>query len=134
MKTHRKTPAPASKRRGPPPTIVGKPQLVRMHEHQLGEIDAWASAQDEKISRPEAIRRLVELGLTVRAAQHPKRDNVKPHPDTKQRARELAGTAIDEMTDVKASREHQVNRKRRLISGPEEFQNVRRDRNRMKPR
>jgi hypothetical protein len=105
-----------------------------MHEHQLGEIDAWASAQDEKISRPEAIRRLVELGLTVRAAQHPKRDNVKPHPDTKQRARELAGTAIDEMTDVKASREHQVNRKRRLISGPEEFQNVRRDRNRMKPR
>jgi hypothetical protein len=34
-----------------------------MHEHQLGEIDAWASAQDEKISRPEAIRRLVELGL-----------------------------------------------------------------------
>jgi hypothetical protein len=90
----------------------------------------WAENQPDQPTLSEAIRRLVELGLTVRAVQRPKSDNVKPRRDTKQRARELAGTAIDEMTDNTASRENQANRKRRLISGPEEFQSVRHDRNR----
>ena len=34
-----------------------------MHDHQLTEIDNWIKIQGEMISRPEAIRRLVELGL-----------------------------------------------------------------------
>jgi hypothetical protein len=94
------------------------------------EVDKWAGAQTDAPTRSEAIRRLVELGLTVRTEQRHKSNNVEPRSDTKQRARELAGTAIDEMTDDTASRENQANRKRRLISGPEEFQSVRRDRNR----
>jgi AmiR/NasT family two-component response regulator len=56
----------SKKRRGPAPTGVGQAQLVRMHEQQLTEIDAWAAAQNEAMSRPEAIRRLVEIGLKVK--------------------------------------------------------------------
>ncbi len=61
----KKTPI-SKKRRGPAPTGVGQPQLVRMHEKQLAAVDEWASAQEGKLTRPEAIRRLVELGLKVK--------------------------------------------------------------------
>jgi hypothetical protein len=38
-----------------------------MHDQQIAEIDAWIDALGEKISRPEAIRRLVEIGLAARS-------------------------------------------------------------------
>jgi hypothetical protein len=50
----------------PKTTGPGEPQVVRMHDEQIAAIDEWIDAQDEKISRPEAIRRLVELGLKVK--------------------------------------------------------------------
>jgi hypothetical protein len=62
----KKTPI-SKKRRGPAPTGVGKAQLVRIHDKQLAEIDAWAGNQEGSLSRPEAIRRLVELGLKAKA-------------------------------------------------------------------
>ncbi len=34
-----------------------------MHDQQIAAIDAWIAMQEAEISRPEAIRRLVELGL-----------------------------------------------------------------------
>jgi len=37
-----------------------------MHDDQLEAIDDWIEAQGEKISRPEAIRRLVEIGLKAK--------------------------------------------------------------------
>ena len=37
-----------------------------MHDEQLEAIDDWIKAQGEKISSPEAIRRLVEIGLKTR--------------------------------------------------------------------
>jgi len=50
----------------PKTTGPGEPQVVRMHDEQLEAIDDWIEAQGEKISRPEAIRRLVEIGLKVK--------------------------------------------------------------------
>ena len=47
----------------PKTTGPGEPQVVRMHDQQIEAIDEWIDKQGEKISRPEAIRRLVELGL-----------------------------------------------------------------------
>jgi hypothetical protein len=47
-------------------TGPGEPQVVRMHDEQLEAIDDWIEAHGEKISRPEAIRRLVEIGLKVK--------------------------------------------------------------------
>jgi hypothetical protein len=35
-------------------------------EHEMQSIDDWIANQDVKIERPEAIRRLVELGLKAR--------------------------------------------------------------------
>jgi hypothetical protein len=37
-----------------------------MHDQQIAAIDAWMEMQDGPISRPEAIRRLVELGLKTK--------------------------------------------------------------------
>jgi len=54
------------KRRGPVPTGVGKPQVVRMRDQQIATIDAWIAMQEDELSRPEAIRRLVELGLKAK--------------------------------------------------------------------
>ena len=47
----------------PKTTGSGQPQVVRMHDQQIASIDAWVAMQKADISRPEAIRRLVELGL-----------------------------------------------------------------------
>ena len=37
-----------------------------MHDQQIASIDAWIEMQNGPISRPEAIRRMVELGLKVK--------------------------------------------------------------------
>jgi hypothetical protein len=37
-----------------------------MHDQQVASIDAWIAKQGEAISRPEAIRRLVKLGLKAK--------------------------------------------------------------------
>jgi hypothetical protein len=76
----------------------------------------------------EAIRRLVELGLTVKTKSPPKKEDHSKGDDQKQRAREMAGSAIDKIADASVSPDDQANRKRRLVKGPAEFQNVRRDR------
>jgi hypothetical protein len=56
------------KRRGPPPTGKGEPVVVRMHPPQLQAVDAWIAQQQQPFpSRPEAIRRLVDLGLKAKA-------------------------------------------------------------------
>jgi hypothetical protein len=48
-------------------SVAGRPQVVRMHDQQIAAIGAWIAMQDAEISRPEAIRRLVELGLNAKA-------------------------------------------------------------------
>ena len=51
------------KRRGPAPTGIGTSINVRLQPSELSAIDAWRSHQPDDLSRPEAIRRLAELGL-----------------------------------------------------------------------
>jgi hypothetical protein len=52
---------------GPPATGKGKPVVVRIQPPQLQALDAWIAEQAPPFpSRPEAIRRLVELGLTAK--------------------------------------------------------------------
>jgi hypothetical protein len=57
------------KKRGRPVT-TGKGTLigVRILDDPLAALDAWIAKQKEpELSRPEAIRRLVELGLKAKA-------------------------------------------------------------------
>jgi hypothetical protein len=35
-------------------------------EHEMRSIDEWIALQDVKLDRPEAIRRLIELGLKAK--------------------------------------------------------------------
>jgi hypothetical protein len=92
-----------------------------MHDDQLATLDAWIAKQDKPdLTRPEAIRRLVELGLTVK--------RTKSAPSERQRAAlaDLASKAIDSLK-VEAPDDEKAIRKRRLLKGPEEFREHRVD-------
>lgn len=55
------------KKRGPPSTGGRRPpQLVRMDDGLTRAIDYWREGQDDNPSRPEAIRRLVQIGLKAK--------------------------------------------------------------------
>ncbi len=82
----------------------------------------WAENQPDMPTLSEATRRLVELGLTVKAKGRQSRESQRL------RAREMAGKAIDKMTDTSAAPDDQATRKKRLLKGPEEFRAVRVDR------
>jgi hypothetical protein len=110
----------AKKRRGPVPTGKGQQVVVRMQPAPLADLDSWIKRQKEPdLSRPEAIRRLVELGLTVKAPKRPSK------PGRMLRAQELAAKAIDKIVDPAAPPEERAERKRRLTKGPEEFREAR---------
>jgi hypothetical protein len=55
------------KRRGRPVT-TGKGTLigVRMQPHDLALLDSWITSDGRGFTRPQAIRRLVEMGLQVK--------------------------------------------------------------------
>ena len=88
-------------------------------------VETWARKQSDGPNRSEAIRQLIEIGLTVKTIG-------KRNPNQKARAKELAGGAIDKLTDMKAAPEHQASRKTRLLKGPEEFREARVDRTKAK--
>lgn len=111
-----------TKKRGRPVT-TGKGTLigVRLLDEPLTALDHWIARQQDKPSRPEAIRRLVELGLAVKPA-------ARPSTKAAARAAELAANAIDKHADTSAPADEQASRRRRLIKGPEAFRDVRVDR------
>src|SRR5438132_4708837 len=94
---------------------------VRLAPALGAEVDKWAGAQTDAPTRSEAIRRLVELGLSVKP---------KSPPSERQRAAlaDLASKAIDSVTVGTPNSDEKASRKRRLIKGPEEFREVRVDR------
>lgn len=110
------------KKRGRPATGRDPVSAVRFPTETICRIDAWAAKQEDEPGRSEAIRRLVELGLTVKT--RPNRSS----EGQKARAKELASTAIDKMAGTDASADDKASRKGRLIKGPEEFREMRVDR------
>jgi hypothetical protein len=63
-----------TKKRGRPKS-TGRGELVgvRLLPEPLAALDAWIAKQREELSRPEAIRRLVEAGLKAKPASARKR-------------------------------------------------------------
>ena len=82
----------------------------------------WAENQPDKPTLSEAIRRLVELGLTIKAPARP-----ASKPGRRLRAQELATKAIEKIIDPAAPPEEQAQRRRRLTKGPTEFRQARVD-------
>src|SRR5262249_14254936 len=74
--------------------------------------------QSDKPARPEAILRLIELGLetTYRRESAPNRAG---------KASEMAAQELDRISDPSATEEERQLRKRRLIKGPKEFRDIR---------
>jgi hypothetical protein len=94
---------------------------VRLPPALGAEVDNWAGSQPDMPTRSEAIRRLVEIGLTVRT---------KPkHPSAARagRAKELATKAIETIVDPSVPAEERAQRRRRLTKGPSEFREDRVD-------
>ena len=82
----------------------------------------WAEKQPDMPSLSEAIRRLVELGLTARTPARP-----VSKPGRRSRAQELAANAIEKIIDPAAPPEERAQRRRRLTKGPSEFREDRLD-------
>ena len=98
------------------------PVSVKMPFAEMEAVDHWASSRpDPKPTRLEAIRQLVELGLSVKGAR-------KNSASQRTRASEMAATELDFQADENATSDDKATRKRRLLKGPEEFQHVRVDR------
>jgi hypothetical protein len=93
---------------------------IRLSAEIRRSVDEWASAQTDNPSRSEAIRRLIVLGLV---GQIPRRHTQKAISA----ASEMAGRAIDLLSDRSAPIEERESRKRRLVKGPKEFREFRDD-------
>jgi len=83
---------------------------MRMPADLIANIEGWAAGQLDGPTRSEAIRRLVELGLTVKTKAK------QPAPS---RAKELATKA--DRKDYRSPLEERAQRRRRLTKGPSEF-------------
>jgi hypothetical protein len=68
------------------------------------------------MTRGQAIRRLVELGLKVKTPARP-----VSKPGRRLHAQELATKTIEKIIDPTAPPEEQAQRRRRLTKGPTEF-------------
>jgi hypothetical protein len=108
---------------GRPATGVTPMMGFRAEPVLRAAIVRWAENQPDMPTLSEATRRLVELGLAVKA---PARSVSKP--DRRLRAQELAAKAIDKIADPSAPPDERAQRVRRLTKGPEEFRQVRVDR------
>jgi hypothetical protein len=106
--------------------VARRPTLTaRLPAELVNRIDVWAGEHDS--TRAEAIRTLVEIGLTTEV----------PHlaeGGQGGRAATLAGQQIDRMGDASATSEERANRKVRLTEGPSIFREVRHDRQKRKTR
>jgi Arc/MetJ-type ribon-helix-helix transcriptional regulator len=97
-------------RRGAGPDAV---TTVRLPETLRKQIDRWRREHGAK-TRSDAICRLLKQALGTDPGRRISRKFAA-------QASDLAGRAIDRLTDPSATTEEQAKRKRRLIEGPREF-------------
>jgi hypothetical protein len=103
------------------PKVGAVPVMVRFLPEQAMRLDKWRGAQADHPGRPEAIRRLVERALSSGGKGR------APRQATAEKAAELADRTLEKVTDKSQPAEEQKTRKRKLIGGPSEFREIRRD-------
>jgi len=108
------------KNRAAPPAANNALIGLRLEPALAARVDRWAASQKDGPSRPEAIRRLVELGLAVGLRAGVRTERAR-------KAAEMASQEIDRLADPSVSDEERQHRKRRLLKGPREFQGLRRN-------
>ncbi len=111
-----------------PAATAEQGRAVRLTRELLDQVDAWALSQKQRPNRSEAIQLLVKTALKG-LRDRPMREAPDSNRESPRiRAKELASDAIDRLGDANATSEDRASRKGRLMKGPEEFRNVRRDR------
>src|ERR1700710_621349 len=106
----------------PRPELYPVKKIVGFDQLMIDRVEKWRARQKPIPNVSEAIRRLVELGLTsATSIAHRSKE-------ARTKASAMAGKAIDNLNDVSASSEEQDKRKRRLLKGPSEFRELRKDR------
>jgi hypothetical protein len=98
---------------------------VRLEPETIAAIDTWTAGHE--LTRSEAIRRLVEIGLAAARRAGARRNKAS-------KALEMAGDEIDRLADPAVSNEERQLRKQRLLKGPREFREFRDRRDRRKPK
>ena len=110
------------KQRGPFPTGKGTLIGVRIQPDDLAMLDSWIIDEGRGLTRPQAIRRLVEIALSSYAPRLGTRNSVRAT-----RAAELASKVIDKHLDPDIPAEERDVRRRELLHGPSGFRDVRKD-------
>jgi hypothetical protein len=87
---------------------------IRLPYDMKSAVDRWARRQEDNPGRSEAIRRLVEIGLTTAQAKRSRRAT----------AANMASQTIDRLADPAAPPEDRIKRKQRLLKGPKEFRDT----------
>jgi hypothetical protein len=113
------------KSRGRPATGITPMMGFRADAVTRASVVRWAENQPDKPTLSEAIRRLVELGLS-KPSDEPR--VLSTSKQSAARAAELAAKAIDKRSDPAVPPAEREVRKRKLIQGPSPFRETRRDR------
>ena len=113
------------RRRGPPAVVDADGTLaIEVPLKLVAAVDAWR--KQVGVTRSEAIRRLVELGLRKKSELRPSAEDRTARGEKAAKASDMAGRTIDGLVDnASSTEEQQVQRKRRLIKGPAEFRDMR---------
>jgi hypothetical protein len=111
---------PVRKRSAVTGTLVG----VRLQSEQIKAIDAWAAKQSPPVTRPEAIRGMVDAILHILAKDPAEKPKVGKQAA---RASEMAARTIEQKLDPTVPTEERAQRRRRLTKGPPEFREDRVD-------
>ena len=110
-----------------PPETHPVKKVIGFTEEMLSDLETWRARQKPVPNLSEAIRRLVEIGLSK--SEPPKRPKLmSTAKEGAARAAELAGRAIDKRADPNASDDQRKVRKRKLLQGPSVFRESRKDR------
>jgi hypothetical protein len=96
---------------------------VGLSEGLTADVDAWAEAHG--MVRSDAIRKLVELGLSISTSAGA--DRAARHDPVEIEIEDLAVRQIDQLLDPALTREERERRIRRLTEGPPEFSDARVD-------
>ena len=102
------------------PTARQRPVVATELSVELQNIvDQWAARQPDKPKRSEAIRRLIEAGLASSKQTSGRGQAAK--------ALRMAAREIDSLVDKNAPPEERIRRKRRLLKGPTELREMRKN-------
>ena len=116
---------PKKKRGRPASGGRGEGVLVRLQPDRLAAIDAWITRQTAPMTRPEAIRAMLDAVLVIVSNDPSEKPKARKQAA---RASEMASQTIERKLDPKMPEEERAQRRRRLTKGPPEFRDVRVDR------